>query len=204
MENLKNNFSLRETLEILLPGFFFISFLIPIIAKTSYESLTYSSVPNVTSLIILSFTYGIFIYILDVPKKIWFFKNILPTKILEKEFENIQDKDIIKKIHNAYFSFYDTSFSPELKNKTDIYTGIYHFSVNITLSAFLLLIIYLLVFLFEKTIDVHVFIVSIIFLFSTTNCYFIVNSPKKIKYMFSRQVLKFKESDEYRNLINLI
>ncbi len=80
MKNINGKFSLRETLQIVIPGLYFIGLLYPLISemeilviKNNNESI------NLIISSILSLLVGMIIYSLDLPKKLWFFKNHLPT-----------------------------------------------------------------------------------------------------------------------------
>lgn len=201
MKELKNSFSLRETLEIIFPGLYFMSLLIPIFDEKGLSLITSNEIPNIALYLMLSLVYGVVLYVLDIPKKIPFFRNNTPTYLLEKEFENIdKTKKII--ITNAYFSFYDSDeISIQNKNKTEIYTSIYHFSINCALTSFLLLIIYFITIKVNFCSNEYVIANIIVFCASIFNSVFIVYSPKKIKYMFERQIQKFKGSDYYKTLI---
>ena len=200
MKELKNSFSLRETLEIIFPGLYFISLLIPILDEKGFSQLTSNEVPNLALYLMFSLMYGIVLYVLDIPKRLLFFKKITPTYQIEKEFSNL-DKIKKIKIANAYFSFYDSDeISIQNKNKIEIYTSIYHFSINCASSAFLLLIIYFITAATKCFLNEYIITNIIVFIFSILNSIFIVYSSRKIKYMFERQVLKFKDSIHYKKL----
>lgn len=182
--------SLREVLIILLPGLYFISFLAPIKHIFGLNELN-NDFANSTILILLPFLTGIILYWIDLPKKIPFFTNNLPTHILIKELNNIDKIEII----NSYFKYYD-SLSEEEKAKTNTYTSIYHFCTNIMIVSVLLLIIY---YFSEKNNDYQI-IILLIFILSLINSLGVFFGKRKIKYMFNRQIKGFKNSNEYKRL----
>jgi hypothetical protein len=138
-------------------------------------------------------------YTLDIPKKMWFFKAILPTNLIEKELNGTTNNNLKSKVANSYFAFYDNKISKEQKSKTDTYTSIYHFTVNIFLLSILLLICY--IFIMPDFYKNYIFYtIILIFSISLFNSIYIIYSPKKIRYMFKRAVEKYKDSDEYKQL----
>lgn len=120
MNDLKNSFSIRETLEIVFPGFYFMGLLLPLAPYWGNVDLSTDSLTNITVYFVLAILIGIFMYTLDIPKKLWFFKAILPTKIIEDELSENAGKSLKSKVANSYFSFYDKNISSEQKSKTDI------------------------------------------------------------------------------------
>ncbi len=144
MKELKNSFPFRETLEILFPGLYFMGIILPLMPFIGVDNLPTESVTNITIYLILSVLIGIFIYTLDIPKRLWFFKSISPTNLIEKELKDTTDKNVRSKVANSYFSFYDKNVTKEQKGKTDIYTTIYHFSVNIFILSLILLTLYII------------------------------------------------------------
>jgi len=199
MEELKNSFSFRETLEIVFPGLYFMGLILPLMPFIGVDNLSTESITNITIYLIMSVLIGIFFYTLDIPKKLWFFKSILPTNLIEKELKDNTDKNIRSKVANSYFSFYDKNVTKEQKSKTDIYTTIYHFSVNIFILSVILLTLYVI--LMPDFYSNYIFYtLSFIFIISLFNSFYIIYSPKKIKYMFKRTFDKYKNSDEYKQL----
>lgn len=199
MEELKNSFSFRESLEIVFPGLYFMGLVMPLTPFIGVDNLSKDSITNITIYFILSILIGIFFYTLDIPKKLWFFKSILPTNLIEKELKRNTDENVRSEVANSYFSFYDKNISKEQKSKTYIYTSIYHFSINIFILSLILLTLY--IFVMPNFYSNYVFYALIfIFIISLFNSVYIIYSPWKIKYMFKRAVDKYKNSDEYKQL----
>lgn len=204
MKELKNSFSLRETLEIVFPGLYFMSLLITIFDENNLNLFAIDEVPNIALYLMLSLLYGVILYVLDMPKRIWFFKKNTPTYLIEKEFSNLDETKKLK-IANAYFSFYDSDeISIQNKSKTEIYTSIYHFCINSSFTALLLFITYFITYFItvqdKSFFDKYVIANIIVFGVSIINSVLMVYSSKKIKYMFKRQLLMFKNSIQYTKL----
>jgi len=193
MKNINGKFSLRETLQIVIPGLYFIGLLYPLISdmgifviKSSNEAI------DLIISSILSLLTGMVIYSLDLPKKLWFFKNNLPTSLIAK---NMGDD---KNVHNKYFQFYDDKISDKQKDITEKYTSIYHFSVNIALISLILTIIYLVIYKLEflSSYGVFTLLILIVSIFLTYQIFF---GDRKIKYMFERQYNKFASTMNNNN-----
>lgn len=178
-----NKFSLRELLEIVIPGVYFISLLKPIVSKIGTPIQNCSENVNLILGFLLSLIVGMIIYAIDIPKKIWFFKNNLPTKLIEK------NKKLSKDIHNKYFDFYDEKITAKQKSITDKYTSIFHFSVNIAVISFILSIVYAFVYCndFFYSYGIITLIILILSIVLSQRIFF---GKRKIKYMFNRQYKK--------------
>jgi len=182
-----NKFSLRELLQIVIPGVYFISLIKPIVSKIGMPIQNYSENVNLVLSFLLSLIVGMIIYAIDIPKKIWFFNNNLPTKLIER------NKDLGKNIHNKYFDFYDNNISDKQKGITEKYTSIFHFSVNISVVSFVLSIIYVFAYCgdFSHSYGVITLIILILSIVLSQRIFF---GKRKIKYMFTRQYEKFINS----------
>lgn len=189
MEKGLESFGLREIVVIIFPALYFFSLLIPIHNQTEVLNLD-NKVANNASFIVLSLLLGIILYWVDIPKMLPFFKNNLPTKKLEKEFPNI-DK---KKIANCYFKFYD-SLPKEQLRKTEFYTSIYHFCINIASLSLIIIILYLFIPPFSYGVLALCALVA-----SLLSAIGLVYGKRKIKYMFDRQLAAFQESADYNEL----
>lgn len=189
MEKGLENFGFREIIVIIFPGLYFFSLLLPINNHVTFIDFN-NSIANNVIFILLSLLLGIVLYWVDIPKKIWFFNNNLPTTILIKEFPKIEKFKII----NSYFSFYDT-ISEEQRKKTDTYTSLFHFSVNISIISFALIILYIIFPPFN-----YGFIAIAILILSCANIIGLFYGERKIKYMFNRQISGYKNSESFKEL----
>lgn len=188
MKNTSGKFSLRETLQIVIPGVYFIGLLYPLVSEVGVFVIKDST--EMTDLIIssiLSLLAGMLIYSLDLPKKLWFFNMYLPTTLITKNMGND------KSVHNKYFQFYDDKISDKQKDITEKYTSIYHFSVNIAITSLILTIIYLIIYkeVFLNSYGLFTLLILIVSILLTYQIFF---GDRKIKYMFKRQYDKFIDS----------
>lgn len=201
MENLKLTF--RELLTIMIPGLYVILSSIPLISNmVGMNKLEYPIHElNVLLLLVGSFLVGIIIYAVDVPKKVWFFRKAMPTEIINTKIKTQETNIGLKKIHNAYFHFYDNNVSEAQKNKTGRLTSIYHFSMNIFVSSLALLIVYFIywsIFNYQTNYWIPVLLIGITSIITTLGLFY---GERKIKYYFERQYQAFIDSDSYKKLI---
>ena len=185
MKNINGNFSLRETLQIVIPGIYLVALMTPIINKLSLFNLTdYSESILFILSSIFSLILGMIIYAFDLPKRLWFFKSNLPTTKISQNLSHIENA------HNAYFEFYDNEISDKQKDITEKYTSIYHFSVNMVLASFILTAGYVVVF-FNSFLSSYGILTLTILVLSIILTAQIFYGNKKINYMFMRQYDKF-------------
>jgi len=188
MKQVTGKFSLRDSLQIILPGIYFVGLLKPIFDDLKFTSITNSSNEvEVIVLSIFSILTGMLIYSIDIPKRVWFFKKNLPTTLINKNLSNIDN------VHNRYFQFYDDKISDKQKAITEKYTSIYHFSINIFFASSILLLIYFLVYRLSF-FNTYGLLILIIFIMSILLSLLIFYGDRKINYMFKRQYEKFKNS----------
>lgn len=194
-----NKFSIRETLIILIPGIFSTYFFARILS--SLESKVHSGFSNNSDSVLFflfSVIVGIFIYSFDLPKKTNIFKKDLPITSLVKEFPVLKEQDLKR----VYFKYYD-SLSEEFKEKTNIYTSIYHLCLNTAFSGIILFVVNLILLLIYpsmKTVlifDIFSLAIIIVLLFVSINQLF----KNKIKGMFQRALIGFRKSKDFHNLV---
>lgn len=73
-----NSFTFRQILQILLPGLYLCAMLLPIQAEI-FDANAYDDYQKAILFSIISILLGVFIYTIEIPKTIWFFKKYLPT-----------------------------------------------------------------------------------------------------------------------------
>lgn len=188
-----DKFSIRELLIIVIPGFYGTVIIAPLL--NSYFTLSKSSDLVLSILfIVVSLSIGFLLYFIDFPKLLPFFKKNLPTSILEEEFQSI---DKIK-LHGIFYAFFDKEISEEQKVRTNFYTSTYHFSVNISVLSIIITICYAI---FQNDyMHGYGLITAIIGILNITNFLGLFYGKRKIKYMFTRQIERFKSSQEYAKL----
>lgn len=188
-----DKFSIRELLIIIIPGFYATALVAPLL--NSFFSLSVSNNFIISILyLIFSLSIGFFLYFLDIPKKIPFFKNNLPINILRKEFTEIDNI----KLDGIFYSFFDKEISAEQKIRTNFYTSTFHFSVNICILSFFITISYAL---FQKGyFHGYGLITALICIINFFNSLGIFYCKGKVKYMFKRQLERFKASQEFSKL----
>lgn len=195
--------SFREILTILIPGSFIMLSITPILTEISGSvNIFDNSNLNLLLLSISSFFLGILLYILDVPKNIYFFTNATPTEQLNQNLKELNIETDNFKIHNAYFKFYDESISLVQKGKTDRLTSIYHFSMNIFISSLVILLIYMVYYFITGSFIYYTYPIILIGLLSLISSLGLFYGKRKIKYYFTRQYKSFLNSDEYQRLIS--
>lgn len=194
MKNM-NKLNSREILSIFVPGAYIVLFSNLILIQDKTDAIN-PIVLNVLLEFTLSLLVGLVIYIIDLPKRVWFFNNNRPTEIINKELGEIS----YSKIENAFFLYYDNHVSDKQKDKTERLTSFYNFSINIFSSSLIILFLFyintesyiLLKYYFN--INGLILIISII---SSIGLFF---GKRKIKYIFNRQYKSFKDSEEYNKL----
>src|SRR5690606_28996463 len=124
MTDLTSKLSLNEFLRIFIPGVY-ISMLFDIIIVQGINSLPnlFLSESYFTIIfIVFSLVSGILFSSLDIPKRLWFFKNNIPVNKIYKDTE-LKSEGL--NITNTYFKFYDSEVTPEFKYKTEKDSGFY-------------------------------------------------------------------------------
>lgn len=190
MEKGLESFSFREIVVIIFPGVYFMALTTPLMDKIGLSGLS-DSVANNVSFIMLSLLLGIVLYWIDIPKKLPLFNRNLPTTKLIEAYPNV---DKIKVI-NCYFRFYD-KISDEQKKKTNTYTSLYHFCVNILILSLIIVALYLFFTPFK-----YGWIALSISVISFANIIGLFYGDRKIKYMFDRQFKAFQNSDISSELV---
>lgn len=195
MNYFNSKFGLYETLRALIPGIYSVVLLSSIV--TSMTGITYGiTVTDGIILAILSISLGFFIYSWDLPKKLNWYQKDLPTKVLKKEFDNLSKEEI----ENIYFSFYD-NLSADFKRKVELYSSFHHYSVIMLVTATFILVIQIIILTIGYNVSpVHISINALIAVLSTITIKLTYNS--RLKGLFKRQLIKFKESEKYNSLIN--
>jgi hypothetical protein len=204
MENF-SKLSFRETLTILIPGIFIMLSITPIISEVFDDGNVFdNSNLNLLLLSISSFFLGIILYVLDIPKNIYFFNNATPTEQLNKNLKVLNIETDNFEIHNAYFKFYDELISSVQKGKTERLTSMYHFSMNIFINSLVILLIYLVYNYFTGSLIYYTYPIILIGLLSLISSLGLFYGKRKIKYYFTRQYKSFLKSAEYKHLISSI
>lgn len=188
MKGVTGKFSLRDFLQIIIPGIYFMGLLKPIFDDLNFANISNSSNEvDVIILSILSLLSGMIIYSIDIPKKVWFFKKNLPTTLIKKNLSNIEN------VHNKYFQFYDDKISDKQKAITEKYTSIYHFAINIVITSLVLTLVYFII--YKSTfLTSYGIITLLVLILSAILAVLIFYGDRKIKYMFKRQYDKFTKS----------
>lgn len=179
-----NSFTFRQILQILLPGLYLCAMLLPIQAEI-FDANAYDDYQKAILFSIISILLGVFIYTIEIPKTIWFFKKYLPTeKIPSDEY-------------STYFEFYDNKVSKEKKDIIERYTSLFHFCINISFSSILLIIIYLIIYKCDFITKGGNLLLMILIL-SFISSLLLIYGPKRIKFQFEKQLesyYKFKNNN---------
>lgn len=183
MEKVNTKFSLRETLQYIIPGIYFIGLTTPILQE--FNLVLYLSDPklNIIFAVLFALIIGMLIYAIDIPKRLFFFKDNLPIVLIKKNYT------LDVKI-NDYFDFYDKEISDKQKANIEKYTSIYHFSVNIFLVSFFFSIVYLIVYKCDF-LNSYGFPILIMTVLSFCLTFLIFYGKNKIKDNFQRQAEKY-------------
>jgi len=194
MNEFSSKLSLYETLRILIPGALLVSNFGSakdmLSIKTFLDST--NSLYQGVFFFLFVFISGLVIYSFDIPKRINFFQKDLPTKKIFKEHPTVEQI----RISNSYFSFYD-ALSSELKKKTEVYSGFYHFLINISFSSILCVLIFVFQF---KTLRDLIFLNGIIAVVSLITAMIIYFS--RLRFAFQRHLSLYYDSNEYKKLLS--
>lgn len=194
MTDLTSKLSLNEFLRIFIPGVF-ISMLFDIIILQGINSLSIiflSESYSTIIFIIFSLISGMFFSSLDLPKRLWFFKNNIPVNKIYKDTE-IKSEGL--NITNVYFKFYDTEVTPEFKYKTEKDTGFYHLCMNLAIISVLYLLPSVFIYGFGEP-KTFFLIGSFIFtLLSSLTIFYL-----KVKINFLRQSEMFRNSSFFKEI----
>jgi hypothetical protein len=156
---------------------------------------------NYLILFVVSISIGCIIYVIDLPKRVWFFKKETPTNLIKKKL--VADQKIIKDVNIKifYYNFYDNEVSEKNKSITDKQTTLYHFSFNMFLCALLILLIQVVncEFNLEKgLVVVNLFLIITCFISFLALLY----GKGKMKSYFQRHYIEFIDSQYYTDLKN--
>lgn len=198
-----DKFTVREIFGTFIPGLYFTTIIGKIITpifdvqKNDINSFDYFI------LFILSTLVGLVIYSFDFPKRIPFFNRATPTYLINKKvkLENLSINEI--NIRNAYFSFYDSVISSNQKVLTEKLTTLFHFSTNMFLCSFIIIIVELFVnykatdIIIDPSLKIFNLIVIVLSLISAFGLFY---GKNKINNIFERQFNAFINSDNYTSL----
>jgi hypothetical protein len=192
MNSFISGFTIYETLRILIPGFYFSSSALKILKVfITDKSLADPNLENTVLYIVCSILSGLFIYSIDVPKRVGFFQQGLPSTAIKRKHPEL-DKILIT---NNYFEFYD-NLSSEMKLKTELYSGLYHFAINVASVALLISLSNLTIIHSISNYDyIHLFI-AFFSIISAINIY-----HQRLSLAFKRQLNKYYQSEQYKDLI---
>lgn len=193
VNDLTGKLSLNEMLRIFIPGIYFTTMVdititpqLPlkffISMQDSYHTILF---------IVFSLINGLLISSLDLPKKLWFFKNALPINQLKNDLSN--SSRVIQEV--AYFKFYDREISKEFKTKTELDSGYYHLCTNIAILAAGFVVICLLLY---RGINEYVFLNFLFCILSSFSAATLFNN--KVLKNFNRQKNQFEKSEEFKYL----
>ena len=193
MNDLSRQFSLYEILRILIPGALITTNVGIACDVLHYSGLTISnSYYSGIIFFLSSFIAGLLVYSFDLPKRLSFFQKDLPTNKIEQKHTNL-DK---VRIANSYFSFYDT-LSAELKSKTEVYSGFFHFGINLAFSSLLCFVTELIINASQLfgliLLDAIFFIVTVIIS--------VVIYHSRLKFAFKRHLGAYFASPQYQDLL---
>ncbi len=192
--DITSKLSLNEMLRIFIPGIYL---------TMMFDILLWSKFPIVYNIeigdtyktiifILLCLINGLLISSLDMPKKLWFFKNSLPLNRISIELKKNANN---AKNRNLYFQFYDRDLSNEFKIKTEINNGYFLLCANLAIIAFGFAVIDFLI-NFEGNVLLYInIIISILSLLTSISLF-----KNKVIDNLNRQTEKFKESHEYKTL----
>jgi len=196
--NFLNKFPTRQILIILLPGVYLALYLsdlsLQIFTEEDFPKLSIEF--NILIKALFSLSFGIFIYIIDIPKKLRFVKSQLPTNRIKKEHPDLNEV----LIHQAYFGFYDNSISEPQRTKTDGLTTLFHMGINVSAVSLFSLIITLICDYFYCVSNSNYFIHFDLFFFFIVGSLGLFFSANRISDIFNNQYEAFLKSEEYAKL----
>ena len=202
MVNTFNKFTTREILGLFIPGLYFTYMMSQeLLGDVSPDLGNSEDSFNYLLLFIISISVGCILYIIDLPKRFWFFKEELPTTIIKKKLieggETINETNI--KIF--YYKFYDNEVSERNKSITDRQSTLYHFSANIFLCGVLVLITE--IFSSRLSLDNITSLINLaVIIMGITGVFGIFYGKGKMKSLFKRHIAEFLDSEYYTDLKN--
>ncbi len=209
MDAFTNKFSFKEFVEILIPGIY------TAWLALGTEKLFGSEFIHGIVFFLTAIGIGVFLSALSLPALILKRSNMLSTEILMKNmcgvskkkpgmtdtaknyFQELSNCDKCKAvIYNHFFRFYDhkENIPQTQQTTTEVYTGFFYMAVNTAFISFIALCSY--IFSYEPPIS-QLFL-AIILLFSMVAA---ISFFRKIKFLYYRQYLAFRESEEYKSLL---
>ncbi len=199
MNNLTSAFSLYEVLRILLPGFY-TTIMLKSLIQPFYDNNSpfLESVDGWIIFVIVSVIIGGLFYSLDIPR--WFKRlyETLPSNMIEKNNDLVKPESESKRFYeNEFFKFYYT-VSPDVKFKTEVQTGFFHYFMSIAFIALLFSLIFSFFcadnnnnFCLYRILNVIVFLISLVSA--------IVMYKQKLKYSWKRNYELFLDSLKANN-----
>lgn len=202
MVNTFNRFTTRDILGLFIPSLYF-SYIIFEIFSTSFSFELNNSTNSFNYLILFigSISIGSILYVVDLPKRFWFFTEELPTTLIMKKL--IEDGKTIDKVNVEifYYKFLDEVVAEKNKSITDKQTTLYHFSSNMFLCSILLLVIQ--VSKCRLALDDVISIVNlVIMIISVIGTLGLLYGKDKIRSRFKRHYTEFIDSQYYIDLGN--
>jgi hypothetical protein len=200
MVNTFNRFTTREILGLFIPGLYF-SYMIfeKFSTSFSFELNNDTTSFNYLVLFIVSISIGCILYVIDLPKRVWFFTNELPITLIKQKL--IKDGKTIDDVNVEifYYNFYDKEVSEKNKSNTDKQTTLYHFSTNMVLCGLIILLIQVISGSF--TLDNGLIIVNIaIIIMGVIGLLGLLYGKDKMRSYFQRHYTEFIDSEYYTKL----
>lgn len=185
MNNLTSAFSLYEMLRVLLPGFYSTIMLKSIYLMYENEGFAcFGFTDRLIIFLVISILIGGLLYSMDVPR--WFKRlyKTLPSNMIEKNNDlTIPEGENKRYFENEFFKFY-YEMDSDVKLKTEIQSGFFHFFVTMCFVGLLFAVSYCLLGMFSRIYSEYFFLNIYIFIVSLVSAFIIY--MQKLKYSWKR------------------
>lgn len=214
---------MRSVLEFLLPSAYLVGMLAALASScgllmeynlsnpsglSDYMLFTLDEVAMGAFFLVLVLLVGIFLYMLNIPERLPFYRDALVTERVSERLAakyyrvGMSSNDAFtSQVHNAFFSFFENA-TAEQKNRTHKLVNLYSIAINVAVVSLVLVPLSVAAyFAFEADFfeNYGLFLVFTL-LFSTLSAYGLFFFNGGVKYLFDRQMEGFVASEEYRNL----
>ncbi len=223
MKDIVKSLTLRSALEFLLPSAYLVGMLAALASSSGllmeYNLSNPSQLPDYMVFMldeiamgaffaVLVLLVGIFMYMLNIPERLPFYRDALATVRISEQLANkyyrvgVSNSNVFtSQVHNAFFTYFENS-TTEQKNRTHKLVNLYSIAINIaTVSLVLVPLSIAAYFVYEADFfeNYGLFLVFTL-LFSTLSAYGLFFFSGGVKYLFDRQLEGFLSSEEYSNL----
>jgi hypothetical protein len=223
MKDVVNSLTLRSILEFLMPSAYLVGVASALASScgllTEYSLSNPGELPDylliaLDEIVMFAFfsvlvlLVGIFLYMLNLPERLPFYRDALVTVRIAEQLSNkyhrvgvSSGKVFTSQVHKAFFGYFENT-TEEQKNRTHKLVNLYSIAINVAAVSLVLVPLSIVAhFVFEADFfeNYGLFLVFTL-LFSTLSAYGLFFFDGGVKYLFDRQLEGFLASEEYAGL----